>query len=278
MHHSNPLPAVSASCASTCCRAAALLASCVLSAVPAQAALHDRGSLSGVALVYDDVLDVTWLKDANWFSTWGAGISPYGDATFAQAKDALRSFYLRPDALDVYGWRLPAFRPVNGVAIDLSLSSDGSTDHGYNIGAPGSAHPGTTVNEMAHLFHSTLGNKSYCDVAGQCPQAGYGLVNRGPFINFSYSLVNFGVDRGYWVEPAGAPTPPGADDAFQYNLAWGSQDYVQTDGFRGYIWAVHDGDVTAVPEPGIWALMLGGMAMTLARSRRQLRVARGLTA
>lgn len=242
-----------------------LVAGLALAGFQAQAALHDRGSLSGVALVYDDVLNLTWLKDANWFSDWGAGISTDGQATFAQAKDALSSFYLRPDGLDLYRWRLPGFKPVNGVAIDLSFSHDGSTDFGYNIGAPGSAHPGTTVNEMAHLFHSTLGNKAYCDVAGQCPQAGYGLVNQGPFVNFPAFLDVYGP---YWVELAGVTTPPGTAEAFRYNLDSGAQDFVQTEDFRGYIWAVYDGDVTAVPEPAPAAMLLAGLVALWWRRRR----------
>ena len=60
----------------------ALVFFCVLTSVPATAALFDRGN----GLIYDNILDVTWLQDANaggqldWFGahSWVANLDYQG--------------------------------------------------------------------------------------------------------------------------------------------------------------------------------------------------------
>lgn len=99
------------------------------------AALWDRGG----GLIYDDVLDITWLQDANYASTSGGdiiggeGLMPYNDA-IAWA-----------DQL-VYGgfddWRLPT--TVDGPWVS---GNDGTTTAGYNI----------TTSEMGYMYSENLG-------------------------------------------------------------------------------------------------------------------------
>lgn len=240
-------------------------AAVVLASAPAHAALHDRGN----GFIYDDGLDVTWLQDTNYVELTGSdrphqnGYMNYFDAKHYVESEI--SFDLGNGRVAA-DWRLPRLRPVNGVAIDTRPSNDGSTDMAYNIGAPGSAHAGTTASELAYMFHVNLGNKSYCDVAGLCPQPGWGLQNAGPFSHLDTTYPSSGE---LWVELEGMlPLPPSAEVAWTYQIQYGAQDYAQDPEYgRARVWAVHDGDIAPVPEPGSWALMLTGLATVISRRR-----------
>ncbi len=154
----------------------------------AQAALHDRGN----GLIYDDVLDVTWLQDANLAATETFGVAKIRpDGSFFSCS-AAREWIRAMNAANYKGfsdWQLPKAEPVNGVSWNGQLSYDGSTDEGYNISAPGSAYPGTHAHPLAHLFYQSLGNQGRYDVNGNrniqgCPDDANGcLRNTGPFIN-----------------------------------------------------------------------------------------------
>jgi len=223
-----------------------------------QAALHDRGS----GLIYDDVLNITWLQDANYAKTSlysGATSSIFwsgtpGAMTWENAKNWA-------DQL-VYGgysdWRLPSVMPVNGSEFNYDYSSDGTTDVGFN---------NTSANsELAHLFYVTLGN-----VGQEIPTGGYGgcgittscWTHLGPFTNLG---TLWGEDYpAYWTATASGRNP---------NTVWAF------DGFGGYqtdtnatngvfAWAVRDGDVAAVPEPETYALMLAGLGLVGFAARRR---------
>jgi hypothetical protein len=116
------------------------LAAVLLCCGTAQAALIDRGG----GLIYDDVLNVTWLQNA------GAG----GELSWTDAKawaDQL-SVFDSVRGLTWSDWRLPDTQPINGVAWNLAPTTDGSSDWGYNIVSP--------QHELAHLFHVGLQNLS----------------------------------------------------------------------------------------------------------------------
>ncbi len=132
------------------------------------ATLWDRGG----GLIYDDVLDVTWLQDANHAKT--SGYDDDGKMTWAEATAwADQLVYAGYD-----DWRLPRTGPVDGVAFNYSGPDyDGSRDAGYNVSAPGSAYPGSLGSEMAYLYYNTLGNLAFKAVNGTFPQPGHGLVN-----------------------------------------------------------------------------------------------------
>lgn len=209
--------------------------------------LHDRGS----GLIFDDVLDITWLQNANYAQTSGYD----SDGKMLQADAVAWADQL------IYGgysdWRLPHTLPVNPPNYNLTWSADGSTDSAANIQSPNS--------EMAYMFYKNLGNLSYYEPGGSSPQTGWGLSNAGPFINLQEYL--------YWsgsMAPGGSPT-----DAFYFSFEQGTQHYNSYNWF--YAWAVRDGDVAVTPIPVPGAALLGfiGLATSahVLRRRRKKAVA-----
>jgi hypothetical protein len=117
----------------------------------AQAALIDRGN----GMIYDDVLDVTWLQDANYAKT--SGHDTDGLMTWSEATTWAANL--------VYGgyddWRLPTVTPVAGGSVfNTSFSLAGTTDYGYNISAPGTTYASSTASELAYMFYNNLGAKA----------------------------------------------------------------------------------------------------------------------
>lgn len=221
--------------------------------------LHDRGG----GLVYDEVLNVTWLQDAKFARTSGADAD--GLMTWQQAVTwaAELSYFDSVRGVTYSDWRLPTVAPVNGSTFNLaSPVYDGSSDLGYNISAPGSKHPGSTASELAHLFYNGLFN-----VANESQSL---PLNTTPFVNLSG-----GRPLVYW---SGTSTSVfGESGAFAFRFYDGLQVQVITDVppagnaevVQFYALAVRDGDVAAVPEPQVMALWLAGLCMlSLVAGRR----------
>lgn len=221
----------------------------------AHAALHDRGG----GLIYDDVLNITWLQDANYAKT--SGYDDDGLMTWekAMAWAANLSYYDSVRNVTYSDWRLPRVNPINGIAFNFNLSTTGATDRGYNISAPGSTYAGYSGSEMAYMYYNNLGNKGYYAPIGIVHQAVYGLTNTGPFTNLK-SYV-------YW---SGLEYAPGTVLAWLFYTLDGAQlpQYLTDVNFA---WAVRPGDVAVpIPEPETYALMLAGLALVgvAARLRR----------
>lgn len=98
----------------------------VLAALPVRAALYDRGG----GLIYDDVLDVTWLQDAACQVTSNApNVDANGKMTWQHAVDWVSAlvYYDPIRNIDWAGWRLPRVSPVNGTDFVIRNGYDGST-------------------------------------------------------------------------------------------------------------------------------------------------------
>jgi len=222
----------------------------------AQATLSDRGG----GMIYDSDLDITWLQ--NWNQGAGSG---YDDTvglvgTGRMTWDNARAW---ADNL-VWGgysdWRLPTME-AGGLICDFSNA--GGTNCGYNVLTKMTKGGSTVYNEMAHLWHETLGNLAYCavgDEACDSPQPGWGLKNRGPFTNMQ--------PYGYWsgtVEDGDLRSPSAwlfwIDDGYQNNPQKSNALFAV---------AVRAGDVTsAVPEPQVYSMLLVGLgALSIALRRR----------
>jgi len=216
------------------------------------AALIDRGT----GMIYDTELGITWLQDANYARTELSDsrvdeIIASVDTVDGHTLSTLDFIEIDGEYVGkmtwwgalawadqlVYGgfddWRLPHILPVNGISFnDSYLSYDGSTDYGYNIGAPGSAYPGSTGSEMAYMYYNNLGNE--CLIGTHIP--GQGLVNIGDFTNLA--------GASYWSD---LEYRPPSEYAWYFDFGNGVQSYVTADGsncMRGGLvaWAVRDGD------------------------------------
>lgn len=211
-------------------------------AAPAHAAFFDRGN----GLVYDNVLNITWMADLNHAQTsghTGAGVLANGLMTW----DAAAAW---ADNLSYGGysdWRLPALTP-----------SDASCTYripgfGFNC----------TGGELSHFFVTDLGNKpdeSVLNTAGDSPQQ---LANQALFKNTQTDA--------YWAGTQTAPGQSTTPAAWYFNTDGGYQFATQkTNEF--YAVAVRAGDVLSpVPEPRAWLLMLLGLGAVAVAARRKAR-------
>ncbi len=203
----------------------------------AQAALHARNLVGDAApeAYYDDLLNITWLANA----------SAPGYLTWQAAKDWVSHFSIG----GIGGWRLPKHVDTGRPGCDLSwIGGPGGTDCGLDVDV--------RTGELAHLYYVTLHNISY-------PKEGWLKINDGPFTNLNGRIEKGGAE--YWWY---------GDHYLFGNNAWtfkpdfGAQVFTVTTLPSG-VWAVRDGDVPQVPEPGTWALMALGLAGLGALRRRK---------
>jgi hypothetical protein len=193
--------------------------------------------------LYDATLNLTWLRNAN----------VNGAMNWATATAWADNLSTGSGATAIDNWRLPT---IADPAASCSYSYSG-TNCGNN--------PDTSNSEMASLFYNTLGNKALYNTSGQA-QAGYGLTNAGSFQNMQ--------SGDYWLGTEYAPTPT---NAWNFSTGYGQQDAYGKD-YQLYALAVHTGDVMApVPEPETYAMLLLGLGVVGAVSRRRSRVAETLT-
>jgi hypothetical protein len=133
---------------------------------PTHADLWDRGG----GLIYDDVLKITWLQDANYAKT--SGYDSDGRMNWSQATTWAANL--------VYGgysdWRLPT--TVDG---PYAWGYDGTTTAGYNI----------TTSEMGYMYYTNLANKGYYDTSGNGPQPGWSSTPNATFTDGNGNTVSF---------------------------------------------------------------------------------------
>jgi hypothetical protein len=210
----------------------------------ANAELLDRGG----GLIYDTLLNVTWLQDANYVSTSGYDTSLYGSNYWGQLtwQDAQKwaaslSYYDAIRNVTWSDWRLPNMLPINPPTYDLTWNYDGSSDLGFNILS--------SNTEFSYLYYVTLGNLGATSPEGVRPQPGWSLQNTGPFDNIRIS---------YWSgSELGESEKIGYFSIFNGEQL--SEDISQATTYK-YAWAVRDGDVTAVPIPNTIILLIAGLS------------------
>lgn len=199
-------------------KVALALAAGLLSSGAVQAALHDRGG----GLIYDDVLDITWLADANYAQTSGYDSDGWMNFSAANTWAAGLSYGGYDD------WRLPT-----------ALNQDGSGPcASYNC----------TSSEMGHMFYNNMGAS-----AGSSIVFGTNTTNVALFTHLLLS------GWGFWSGTVYAPQP--TNDAWTFHTDLGIQYYFNQNYELFYAWAVRPGDVTAIPEPETYAMLLAGLGL-----------------
>ena len=213
------------------------------------AALYDKSN----GLIYDDVLDITWLQDANYAQT--SAYDSDGRMTWSQAN-------AWADQLSYGGyddWRLPSAKLMNPTTTPC-YAYDGSCDTGSN----------NTTSELGHMFYNNLGNLGRYDTNGNY-QPGFGVRNSS-FTDgnsgASVSIVN--LQNSYYR--FGEEYEPDTYYAWAFGTGTGGQDYDIKDG-NYYSWAVHDGDIGASPVPlpaGIYLFLSGLVGLGLVKSKKKV--------
>lgn len=193
-----------------------LVVSCGCLSSLAYAELIDRGK----GLVYDDVLKITWLKDANYART--SGYDSDGRMNWDEANTWVSSL--------TYGgyddWRLPTIRPINEQKFNYKFSDNGSSDVGYNTASKES--------ELAYMFYVNLKNRGWNDTAGKesgCKPPEYCLTNTEGFINLQHYVYWFNVEYEHL-----------ADRAWVFYTFDGLQNY-HSKSNEFHVWPVRSGDV-----------------------------------
>ena len=209
----------------------ALATAGLLSSGAGQAALNDRGG----GLIFDDVLNITWLSDANY--AMSSGHDSDGRMTFGAANTWAANLLYHDSVrnVDYTDWRLPTALNQNGTGPCV----------GFNC----------TSSEMGHMFYNNLGA-----TAGNSILSGSNAINLALFTNLQ-SYV-------YWSGTVYAPSP--ALNAWYFGTDIGDQN-VTSQYLEFYAWAVRPGDVAAVPEPETYAMLLAGLGLLgmVAKRRRR---------
>jgi hypothetical protein len=210
----------------------ALLAAGMGFAGSASATLLDRGP----NLVYDDVLNITWTRDANLPDSSGL--------TWAQANAFAANL--------VFGgfddWRLPYASVAAGAGPAAAVLNSCT-------GAGGTDEVACRDNEMGYMFYYNLdGNLGDNKTGNQTAVGGEMLTNIQP---------------GYW-----SGTQFDSSGAWLFSFENGGQSVGGMTGLLP-AWAVRPGDVAAIPEPETYALLLAGLGLMgfVARRRKKARAA-----
>jgi hypothetical protein len=222
----------------------------------ANAALLSR---SGGQAYYDDVLDITWLADANLANTNAFGVTGInasgmpGAMTWAKANEWIGAMNTAA-YLGASDWRLPTVTDTGTPGCDWAYTG---TDCGFNVNL--------STGEMAHMFYSTLGNTGLFNSSGT--QTGcavgpnYCLTSIGPFSNLKHAA--------YWSGTASATNTSSA--AWLFLFQEGHQHTSLTVNSY-YAWAVRPGDIALVPVPGAVWFFGGALTLLGALRRRAMQV------
>ncbi len=215
-------------------------------------------------MVYDDVNNITWATNANLFATQAAGnsnlVSEIIAANGGVIHDTPNDYDTVPntgaytltvadfntDTGQMTWWGAQAWVSnltlggLKGWSLPATADAANPNNYGYNI----------TTSQMGDLFYNQLGGLAPTDLSANH--------------NANYNLFSNVQDSLYWSSSEYTLDPRFAwyfvnHQGYQYDL----NKY-----FQVYAWAVHVGDVTAVPLPGVVWLFGSAMLGLMGFNRR----------
>ncbi|MDB4576356.1 hypothetical protein N9091_01420 [bacterium] len=219
--------------------------------------------------VYDDVLDITWLADANLSASL-----PLGTEGFHQGEsyaDTWISNFASHNGSGYYGfngWRLPAYHNPDYPGYDhhnptASYTFDGSTPISYNYY--------NTDSELGYMFYVNFGNIGAVDTAGN-------LQNSTPHAEIYDNAEGlFNSYRGEYFLSGTAQYWTGTDlcggcRRLAFYFDGGYQAAIGPTSSAG-IWPVHDGDIgNPVPLPAAFWLFVSGLISLRLFKERPLKI------
>lgn len=219
----------------------ALLASGLSYPGISQAALLDRGN----GLIYDTVLDVTWLSDTHYAATeFRNNSSRVSD--IINSVGTVAGHTLTSSDFDNVGSDIGRMTWWGATAWADQLVYEGYSDWRLpNSDGVTTGLATTPANELGYLNNVTRFSQS----------------------NFASLFKNYAATR-YWLAQENTQDP---DNAWFINFAYsGAQNPLINKSLMSRAWAVRSGDVTVVPEPTIaWLLCsgLGFFAITFRKSK-----------
>ena len=217
------------------------------------AALIDRGS----GLLYDNVLDITWLQDANYAKT--SGYDSDGKMFKNNADQWVDDLVYYDTVRDIEydDWRLPT-----------NLENDLPFHFGWWVSG-GTIDPNPTVGphtELSYMYYINLGLNGYLNSSNI---NNFGIHGDHTFGGQTdVGLINNLQGGEYWLGFNMADVSNHYDkQPFTLNTNTGNHNVRSSDPL--FVWAVRDGDVTPVPEPSILTLMFTGILGLGFASRRK---------
>jgi len=231
-------------------------------ALPTQAALFDRGN----GLIYDNVLNVTWTSDANLFKTMAsidgslvsriiASVPTVIDTPNVYDTPAYSGYYnVRASDFSVAAGSLNWFGAKAWVGYLNHINYRGYNDWSLPTTAVFCVSYSCANSQLGELFYNELGGVVFQPITTTH--------------NTNYGLFKNLQSPSYWSGTEWASNP---SNVFSFGAADGSQNLGSKPyGSSGYsAWAVRSGDVAAVPEPEMWALLLAGVGLVGFASRRR---------
>ena len=236
-----------------------ILLSNLLLANPVNAALFDRGN----GMIYDNVNAITWLADANYFKTQLAANTNLVSAIMTANAGGINDSSNTLNPTGVYTLTAADFDEVTGSmtwwgaqAWVNTLTVGGVSGWTLPVTEPPVSDFDQTTTQFGHLYYNDFGGLAVDGVDPLAPNPNYALFTN---IQDYYWTSTEADDPNNALDPNNAPDP---SYAWMFGIINGSQDIDSKNPTTPVnAWAIHIGDVAAVPVPSAVWLFLTGLSV-----------------